>query len=303
MSVLRLFGFICCIVLSGCASVNKTTESETHLDARTASSNSMANLIIPEPARASVRAQQALAKFNMIMMSTELEDAERAQFLFRRGLLFDSVGLDGLAFFDFQRSLRIDPMLYQAYNSLGIHHTVRGEFIEAYEAFDAVLEMDPEYEFAYLNRGMALYYAGRYDLSAPDIQQYYENDPQDAYRLLWAYIAASKIDQTAALEDLAQRRALITKDQWSNNLVDFYLGNMTQKTLLDSVVVGIETRKQMNERLCEAYFYLGKYYRALGQKSIATNFFKLALSTNVFEFVEHRFARVEIAAIRDTSRQ
>ncbi|MEN8813422.1 MAG: lipoprotein NlpI, partial [Glaciecola sp.] len=34
-----------------------------------------------------------------------------------------------------------------------------------------------------------------------------------------------------------------------------------------------------------------------------TNFFKLALSTNVFEFVEHRFARVEISAIRDANTQ
>jgi lipoprotein NlpI len=298
--MLRLSCFILCFILSGCTAFTRDTQSQP--SAESESSSSMANLIIPEPERASIRAQQALAKFNLVMMSSELADEERAQFLFRRGLLFDSVGLDGLAFFDFQRALRTDPMLHQAYNSLGVHHTLRGEFIEAYEAFDAVLEMDPEYEFAYLNRGMALYYGGRYNLAMSDIKQYYDNDPQDAYRLLWTYIVAVKVNKMSAMEELAEQRKLITKDQWSNNIIDFYLGKISQKALLDSVVMGIDTRNQMNERLCEAYFYLGKYYRALGQMRVATNFFKLALATNVFEFVEYRFARAEIAAIRDSSR-
>ena len=299
MPVSRLLSLLVCISLFSCQSIPEHEDSVVHSTA----THAMSNLIIPESARSSILAQQALAKFNVVMMRTELAEAERAQFLFRRGLLFDSVGLDGLAFYDFQQALRFDPTLYEAYNSLGIHHTVRGEFIEAYDAFDAVVEMAPEYEFAYLNRAMALYYAKRYELSLPDIETYYHHDTQDTYRLLWAYIIASKIDKNRALIDLQQRRELMINDQWANKIVDFYLGNISKKSLLDSVVEGAESRNQLNKRLCEVYFYLGKYYRELGQNRAATNFFKLALSTNVFEFVEHRFARVEISAIRDANTQ
>ena len=291
------------LTLSGCSLFSIDQTNHAQRAGAVATSNSMANLIIPEPVEASGRAQQALAKFNMIVMSPELSDDERAQFLFRRGLLFDSVGLSSLAFYDFQQSLRFNPRLHEAYNSIGIHHTVRKEYIEAYEAFDAVIEMVEDYEFAYLNRGVALYYAGRSDLALADIQRYYDNDRQDAYRLLWLYLAKFEVDPEAATTLLKDGQTQLINNQWSDNIVAFYTGKISQQTLLDSVIVGINTRNQMNERLCEAYFYLGKYFRLLGKDKIATNFFKLALSTNVYEFVEHRFARVELALIRDKNVQ
>ena len=57
----------------------------------------------------------------------------------------------------------------------------------------------------------------------------------------------------------------------------------------------------MTERLCEAYFYLGKYNQTLGYRGSAANFFKLALSTNVYEFVEHRYAKLELDLMRTTT--
>jgi lipoprotein NlpI len=291
------------LTLSGCSLFSSDQANLAQRHDALDTSNSMANLIIPEPVEASGRAQQALAKFNMIVMSPELSDDERAQFLFRRGLLFDSVGLSSLAFYDFQQAVRFDPRLHEAYNSIGIHHTVRKEYIEAYEAFDAVLEMDENYEFTYLNRGVALYYAGRSDLALADIQRYYDNDPQDAYRLLWLYLVQFEVNPDTAMALLKQGEVQLTSNQWSDNIVAFYTGKISQQALLNSVIVGVDTRNQMNERLCEAYFYLGKYFRQFGKDKIATNFFKLALSTNVYEFVEHRFSRVELALIRDKNVQ
>ena len=60
----------------------------------------------------------------------------------------------------------------------------------------------------------------------------------------------------------------------------------------------VKSKKAFTERLCEAYFYLGKYSQILGEKNKAANYFKLALSTNVYEFVEHRYARLELDLMR-----
>jgi len=58
--------------------------------------------------------------------------------------------------------------------------------------------------------------------------------------------------------------------------------------------------EKLTERLCEAYFYLGKYMQMEGEQLQAVNYFKLALMTNVYGFVEHRYASVELNRIRES---
>jgi lipoprotein NlpI len=65
------------------------------------------------------------------------------------------------------------------------------------------------------------------------------------------------------------------------------------------LISGVTSQQQLTDRLCEAYFYLGKYHSARGNTGVASNYFKLALSTNVFEYVEHRYARLELNLLRD----
>jgi lipoprotein NlpI len=43
---------------------------------------------------------------------------------------------------------------------------------------------------------------------------------------------------------------------------------------------------------------LGKFNQRLGQNASAANYFKLALATNVYEFVEHRYAKLELDLMR-----
>ena len=49
-----------------------------------------------------------------------------------------------------------------------------------------------------------------------------------------------------------------------------------------------------DERLCEAYFYIGQQLLAEGNGKAAANYFRLAAATNIFEFVEHNFALYEL---------
>ncbi len=100
-----------------------------------------------------------LAKLNEILARAELTTEQRARFHYDRGVIYDSVGLRILGRIDFHQALKLQPDLADAYNFLGIYYTQEGEFESAYEAFDAVLELSPEYDYAFLNRGIALYYA------------------------------------------------------------------------------------------------------------------------------------------------
>jgi lipoprotein NlpI len=261
----------------------------------------MGNLLLAEPAPMSQRSQLAIARYSHILNNTDLKDEQRAQLLHQRGTLYDSVGLSGLAQYDFNQAIRLKPDLAEAYNSIGVHYTQQMNFIQAYEAFDATLDISPDMEFAFLNRGIALYYGGRPDLAVRDFSEFYNKNSSDPYRALWNYLAASEIDKPQAMLELAQQRESLDEKNWATQLVDLYLEKITEHELLNSLVSGVTSQQQLTDRLCEAYFYLGKYHAARGNKGIASNYFKLALSTNVFEYVEYRYARLELNLLRDTA--
>ena len=263
----------------------------------------MGNLLLAEPAPMSQRSQLAIARYSHILSNTDLEDEQRAQLLHQRGTLYDSVGLTGLAQYDFNQAIRLKPDLAEAYNSLGVHYTLQMNFIQAYEAFDATLDINPDMEFAFLNRGIALYYGGRPDLAVRDFVEFYDKNASDPYRALWNYLASSEIDKPQALIELAQQRKNLDETNWATQLVDLYLEKTTENELLSSLISGVTSQQQLTDRLCEAYFYLGKYHSARDNKGIASNYFKLALSTNVFEYVEHRYARLELNLIREKANE
>ena len=78
---------------------------------------------------------------------------------------------------------------------------------------------------------------------------------------------------------------------------------MSQELFIKLLTENIHTNQALTERLCEAYFYLGKYSQMQGDVNAAINFFKLAMSTNVYEFVEHRYAKLELDLMRQNLQQ
>ncbi|WP_026375112.1 lipoprotein NlpI [Aestuariibacter salexigens] len=292
VSRICLLLFLSCL-LGACTSSQRATESASQ----------MGNLLLAEPVPMSPRSQLAIARYNHILAQAPLSNEERAELIYQRGMLYDSVGLSALAQFDFDQAIKLKPDMAEAYNSLGIHYTQQMEFILAYEAFDSSLDINPDYEFAFLNRGIALYYGGRPDLAINDFSEFKQLDERDPYRVIWQYIAQREVNEADALIALADSRRDLDPNNWAISLVDLYLGKITENQLLNSLLEGVSNQRQLTDRLCEAYFYLGKYNSALGHQGIAANYFKLAISTNVFEFVEHRYARLELDLLREEARE
>lgn len=258
----------------------------------------MGNLLLAEPAPVNPRSQMAIARYNQVLANASIPDEDRAELLYQRGMLYDSVGLAGLAQFDYTQALQLKPDMAEVYNSIGIHYVQQMNFIQAYEAFDSTLDIDPEYDFAFLNRGIALYYGGRSDLAVADLTTFQTKDETDPFRVLWTYFAKADIDEVDAKAYLLSVRPILNEGHWAVKLVDLFLGTASENDLLNSLIEGVSSQAELTDRLCEAYFYLGKYHSSLGNKGIASNYFKLALSTNVYDYVEHRYARIELNRLR-----
>jgi len=261
----------------------------------------MGNLLLAEPAPINPRSEMAIARYNQILSSTELSENDRAELFFQRGMLYDSVGLAGLAQFDYNQAINIKPNMAEAYNSLGIHYIQQSDFLQAYEAFDSTLEIDPDYTFAFLNRGIALYYGGRAELAIDDLTHFSDLDNTDPFRVLWTYFAYNTLSTEQGQQYLMSVRPELDGEHWATSLIDLFLGIIDENQVLNQLLSGVRSQKALTDRLCEAYFYLGKYHLQDGNEGIASNYFKLALSTNVFDYVEHRYARMELHRLRQSS--
>ena len=279
-------------ILGGCAQHSQLSQKPQ-----------MANLLLAEPAPVNPRSEMAIARYNQILGigNSALSDDDKAELHFQRGMLYDSVGLSGLAQFDYSQAINLKPDLAEAYNSIGIHYIQQNDFIQAYDAFDSTLEINPDYDFAFLNRGIALYYGGRAELAKEDLDTFLEKDASDPFRVLWAYFAHYEVSPEQGTAFLEKVRPQLNEAHWATTLVDLFLGNVDESAVLNSLLDGVTSQKALTDRLCEAYFYLGKYHGQKGQNGIASNYFKLALSTNVFDYVEHRYARLELNRLRQSA--
>ncbi|EFL91710.1 TPR repeat-containing lipoprotein [Candidatus Regiella insecticola LSR1] len=253
--------------------------------------------ILAIPVQATLQQEVILARIEQIFLTRILTDDERSRLLYERGVLYDSLGLRALAQNDFSQALTIRPDMPEIFNYLGVYLTQAGDFNAAYEAFDSVLELDPNYNYAHLNRGISLYYGGRFLLAQDDLKKFYQDDPNDPFRLLWLYLVEREINAKAAKIALKQRYEKSNREQWGWNIIEFYLGKISIKTLMKHLVVDTVDNTSLAERLSEANFYLGKHYLSLGDKETASALFKLTVANNIHNFVEHRFALLELALL------
>ncbi|WP_224555298.1 lipoprotein NlpI [Pectobacterium versatile] len=255
------------------------------------------DVVLAIPLQPTLQQEVILARMEQILASRALTDDERAQLLYERGVLYDSLGLRALARNDFSQALTIRPDIPEVFNYLGIYLTQAGNFDAAYEAFDSVLELDPTYNYARLNRGIALYYGGRYLLAQDDLLAFYRDDPNDPFRSLWLYLVEREINPETAKIALKKRYDDAKKGPWGWNIVEFYLGSISEKTLMQRLQEEATDNTSLAEHLSETDFYLGKHYLSLGDKNTALALFKLTVANNVHNFVEHRYALLELALL------
>jgi lipoprotein NlpI len=282
--------FLTTLLIQGCASLENPKSST--------SSSAMNQLVIAEPLAINFKSEIAIARLSEVINRAKITDTQKAQLHYDRGVLFDSVGLRSLARLDFSHALELKPDLIDAYNFLGIHFTQLKEFDQAYEKFDSVLELAPNHEYAHLNRGIALYYGDRPALAAQDFNDFHYKQNDDPYRLLWLFLAEHELDAVTAKQKLKERAKVVDESTWAKQVIYLYLGETTQEKFISELTSNVKSNKELTDRLCEAYFYLGKYNQILGFNGTASNFFKLSLSTNVYEFVEHRYSKLELDLMR-----
>jgi lipoprotein NlpI len=248
------------------------------------------------PLQASVQQEVQIARLTQLLQRPDLTDEVRAKMLFERGNAYDSVGLRDLARLDFTQSLALNPAQPDIFNLLGVYYTETGEFDAAYESFDSTLELDPSNEYAMRNRAVALYYGERPQLAFDEADKHYQMDPNDPFRALWRYIIKMDLDPNSAKAELSQQFKS-PNEEWGWLLVAMMLDEISEEQLFKVILASTRDNNLLAQRLTEAYFYLGKRYHMQGDYAHAVSLYKLAISFNVYEYVEHRYSFIEMGRI------
>ncbi|WP_325893787.1 lipoprotein NlpI [Grimontia sp. NTOU-MAR1] len=276
------------LLLSGCATSGNSVNNNQpwHM------------LPMAVPLQPTTQQEVQLARIDQILLRDDLTEKDRAQLFYERGLINDSLGLRDLARLDFNRSLSYNPAQPDVFNILGVYFTQSGMYDAAYEAFDSSLELNEQHQSAERNRGIALYYGGRYELAVRDLLKHYADNENDAYRALWLYLAELEKDgQEKAQQGLRARYDHSDKLDWGWLLARMYLDDISEDAFFREVMNTSTDNAQLAERLCEGYFYLAKRYQAQGDINSAVALYKLAMSGNVYDFVEHRYSMLELSRI------
>ena len=283
---------VCAMVftsLYGCSSMDAGTTARAGSDE--------AKAILAVPLQVSYQNELALAKIGQLLSSSDLNPDQRAELYYERAVVFDRVGLRTMARIDFNRALRERPDFAEAYNFIGVYLTQQQDFDDAYDAFDSALELAPDYDYAFLNRGIALYYGQRPKLAVDDLSEFYRRRPEDPYRVLWLYMAERQVDAASADKALQRRYKQHAGDEWGWSIVSVFAGEQSEAEFMHQLSKSSKSNRELAERLCEAYFYLGKLHLAQGKKALAESYFKLSMSNNVYDFIEHRYAMLELAQL------
>ncbi|WP_200817831.1 lipoprotein NlpI [Photobacterium andalusiense] len=249
------------------------------------------------PYQPSLPQQIQLARIEQILQQPNIPQTTLATIYYDRGLLHDSLGLRDLARLDFNKSLKLNPNQPDLFNVAGVIFTQMGMFDSAYESFDSTLDLAPDHPYAHRNRGIALYYGERYELANDDLLPHYQQDINDPYRVIWLYINDLKLVPQQAQTLLQQRYAASDKQDWGWQIVRMYLGEVSEDQFLTDIAEQSKDNEQLSLRLTEGYFYLAQRYQQQQDYPTAIMLYKLALSGNVYEFIEHRLSLLELNRI------
>ncbi|WP_406545496.1 hypothetical protein [Succinimonas sp.] len=283
---LMLGGFI----LTGCAGMNVSagTVSDGHIDP------SFIKIVTPRVVDTSD--QMLIIKLSRQIADPHITKTERARLLYERSFVYDKTGLSFLAQLGIMSAIQENLQFAEGYGYFGVMLAMDGKYLEAYDAFDAALELEPTLSSIYSARGIALYYGLRDQMAHEDFSRYYLEDRNDVFRIVWLYIIESKLHPEQAVPRLQERFRLLAdrEDLWNVRMLQVMLGLRSEADFWEHVLDGA-TEEQKTERLCEAYFYLGKYHQIKGEEERANDYFRLAMMTNVTYYLEYHYAGKELS--------
>lgn len=209
-----------------------------------------------------------------------------------RGDTWDKKGDDDRAIKDYTKVIELDPSNSHAYNGRGNAWRNKGGYEYAIRDYNKAVELTPKSPFAYGNRGNIFYFQGKFSEAISDYLKAIQNNykPRDYLylRLLLASWRVSKEDYERYKKEFSDYVASQKVDEWIREISSYYLGGQKgELQIIEQAQQARKNQKEVKERLCEAYYYLGEYRLMKGDRNGAGEFFRKSIETRLYHFTEY----------------
>lgn len=154
-----------------------------------------------------------------------------------------------------------------------------GKVKESVPDFDKVVEIQPAFKAENWQRGIALYYVGRFKDGAEQFEEHHRVNPDDVENTFWYFLCLAKADSLEA----ARKKIIPSRGDARAPLMDVYRlvrGEAKPEDVEKAIAQFEAGSSQRKQAEFYGYLYLGLWYDLLGDKAKAMSFLEKSLAAN-----------------------
>ena len=174
-------------------------------------------------------------------------------------------------------TIKANANAIQSYSQRGDAYFKRGRFAEAADDYEKMVELDASMDAGHWRRGIACFYAGRYDRAARQFEIYNTFDNVDRENGIWRYFSQVK----AVGKEKAQAGLLkYAKDDREPfpSVYQLFEGKRTPEQVLAKIAEAKLSDGEREQRLFYAHLYIGLNHAVEGRAKEATEHLRKAVA-------------------------
>jgi lipoprotein NlpI len=227
-------------------------------------------------------------------------DPKNPQCFYVRGRLHASNREHASAIADFDRVLQMEPRAKEVYLFRGFEHFKLSHFDRAIADFDAFVQAVPSQGPYQWQRGIACYYAGRYEDARRQFELHHTVNSNDVENVIWHFASVAR----ARGLDAARRAVLriqLEPRGFVRQLHDLLTGQAKPEEVLKAATDSYSSRAQRQQQEFHAHFYVGLYYELIGDAKKARHYITQAAEDFALDTYMGSVARVHADLLRKNS--
>ena len=198
---------------------------------------------------------------------------------------------------DFNRVAELTPKSAVVYDRRGGVRFKAGQIAESIADFDKAIALDADRSAGHWQRGISLYYAGRFDDGRKQFEGYEKVDTNDVENAVWHFLCVARKDGVdkarAGLLKIGNDRRVPMMQVYS-----MFAGKLKPDEVMAAVRDGDPKAAELNKRLFYAHLYLGLWAEVNGDKKTALAHLNKATDDHPFGHYMWDVARVHRDLLR-----
>ncbi len=180
----------------------------------------------------------------------------------------------------------------EIFTERGVAFLGNNQFKSAIRDFEQVFLLDSDKAQLNNNRGVSLYYQGKFEEALDAFNKSLQLSPIGYTNVLWSYLTSQKLNQPGViiLSNWSNQHNAEGHDFLPATLVSLNLNKISPTKLFSE----LEEKEIERNYRCISYFHIGQFYLLQKKNNLADFMFRRALDTGAVGVIEYAAAKLEL---------